>query len=71
VSLLPLSEHGGHSWNYRRPDPVAIDPKLLRQPSQRSNSVECDDQRRLLLHFVLVVLAVKQRYYYQSSFFAA
>jgi len=49
------------------------DPKLLRARlrSQRSISVECDDQRRLLPHYVLVVLAVKQRYYYRSSFVAA
>jgi hypothetical protein len=52
---------------------TGFDPKLLRARlrSQRSISVECDDQRRLPPHYVLVVLAVKQRYYYRSSFFAA
>jgi hypothetical protein len=43
-----------------------IGPDLFRAACgmglQRSISVECDDQRRLLPHFVLIVLAVKQRY---------
>jgi bifunctional non-homologous end joining protein LigD len=58
----------------RRPDGIfvapfeqgEIGPDLFRAACdmglQRSISVECDDQRRLLPHFVLIVLAVKQRY---------